>query len=194
MARTKNFDRQDKLIEAMHLFWEKGYAETSVSDLVERLGINRFSLYSTYGDKHTLYHETLEYYLNTYSCPRLDAFFGEDSGLESIFDYLSRFCALQKEQREGCFMQNALLEKCLTDEFVLAAGNRLFDFIIKTMTHALENAKLFGQIKPDVNIPQTASFILLQMQGFRVLGKCERYEDVEAAKNVAFEYLDSLKS
>ena len=51
MARSCNFDRQEKLIQAMELFWQKGFAETSIADLVEHLGINRFSLYNSFGDK-----------------------------------------------------------------------------------------------------------------------------------------------
>ncbi|MEO1713875.1 MAG: helix-turn-helix domain-containing protein, partial [Bacteroidota bacterium] len=41
MPRTKQFDEAAVLTKAMHLFWEKGYHATSVSDLVQALGINR---------------------------------------------------------------------------------------------------------------------------------------------------------
>ncbi len=69
MARTKNFDREEKLLLAMELFWQQGYADTSVSDLVNHLGINRFSLYNTYVDKESLYREALDYYLKKISFP-----------------------------------------------------------------------------------------------------------------------------
>ncbi len=57
MARKCNFDREEKLHQAMTLFWQKGYANTAISDLVDHLQINRFSLYNAFGDKQKLYYE-----------------------------------------------------------------------------------------------------------------------------------------
>lgn len=63
MARKANFDRDEKLLVAMDVFWRKGFANTSISDLTDELNINRFSLYNTYGDKQQLYYEALDTYL-----------------------------------------------------------------------------------------------------------------------------------
>ena len=46
----------------MQAFWERGYEATSVDDLVQCMGINRFSLYSTFGGKHQLFVAALERY------------------------------------------------------------------------------------------------------------------------------------
>ena len=62
MARTKDFDENEVLTKAMHLFWSKGYNATSMEDLVSGLGISRSSLYDTYTDKHTLFIKALENY------------------------------------------------------------------------------------------------------------------------------------
>jgi TetR/AcrR family transcriptional regulator, transcriptional repressor for nem operon len=47
MARTKDFDEDEVLAKAMHLFWLKGYNATSMQDLVDGLGISRSSMYDT---------------------------------------------------------------------------------------------------------------------------------------------------
>ncbi|MBF4400972.1 TetR/AcrR family transcriptional regulator, partial [Vibrio anguillarum] len=70
MARKSNFDREEKLIVAMDLFWKKGYSNTAISDLIDTLKINRFSLYNAYGDKKTLYYEALDKYLVSVPLPR----------------------------------------------------------------------------------------------------------------------------
>ena len=62
MPRTKEFDPEVALERAMELFWRRGYATTSVADLVAHLGVARASLYSTFGTKHDLYVAALERY------------------------------------------------------------------------------------------------------------------------------------
>lgn len=46
----------------MRVFWEKGYEGTSLTDLTEAMGINRASLYSSFGDKETLFRRALVRY------------------------------------------------------------------------------------------------------------------------------------
>ncbi len=55
MARSKAFDHDGVVQSAMEAFWSYGYGPTSVQDLVEHTGINRGSLYDTFGSKHDLW-------------------------------------------------------------------------------------------------------------------------------------------
>ena len=54
--------RKKALDAAMHLFWEKGYSATSLSDLTEKMGIQRPSLYAAFGDKEGLFEAALRRY------------------------------------------------------------------------------------------------------------------------------------
>jgi TetR/AcrR family transcriptional regulator, transcriptional repressor for nem operon len=65
MPRAKVFDPDEALQKAMQIFWEHGYGATSVDTLVQGMGINRFSLYSTFGGKHQLFVAALERYRDT---------------------------------------------------------------------------------------------------------------------------------
>lgn len=67
MGRPKEFDRDQALDRALELFWSRGYEATSMSDLVEHLGIGRQSLYDTFGDKHALYLAALDRYRTEHS-------------------------------------------------------------------------------------------------------------------------------
>lgn len=51
MARQKEFDRDEVLHKAMEVFWTRGYEGASIEDLVKHMGINRQSMYDTFGDK-----------------------------------------------------------------------------------------------------------------------------------------------
>ena len=62
MARQIDFDRASTLQVAMQTFWVKGYEATSVSDLTTAMGIGRQSLYNSFGPKHTLFLECLDWY------------------------------------------------------------------------------------------------------------------------------------
>ena len=59
MPRTKQFCEIETLEKAVELFWNKGFHATSMQDLVSHLGINRASLYATYGDKSDLFKKAL---------------------------------------------------------------------------------------------------------------------------------------
>jgi len=56
----KAFDTNAALNAAMVVFWEKGFEGTSLTDLTEAMGINRPSLYATFGDKHSLFRQALD--------------------------------------------------------------------------------------------------------------------------------------
>src|SRR5271154_2908835 len=62
MARPRTFDTDEALEAAMRLFWQRGYEATSMQDLVEALGINRASLYGTFGDKAQLFEAAMKRY------------------------------------------------------------------------------------------------------------------------------------
>ena len=62
MGRPKEFDRNLVLDKAMDVFQSRGFEATSITDLVEAMGINRFTIYETFSDKHKLFLESLDNY------------------------------------------------------------------------------------------------------------------------------------
>ncbi|WP_231425384.1 MULTISPECIES: TetR/AcrR family transcriptional regulator [Pedobacter] len=65
MGRNKEFDYEQKLDIALELFWTQGYHVTSITDLEREMGINRSSIYPTYGDKKELLLKCLSKYLKS---------------------------------------------------------------------------------------------------------------------------------
>lgn len=66
MAGKKQFDVETALDAAMIEFWRSGYADTSVDDLSRATGLNRSSLYGSFGDKDALFLRCLERYATRY--------------------------------------------------------------------------------------------------------------------------------
>jgi AcrR family transcriptional regulator len=193
MARKKNFDPTAVLIQAVELFWRKGYAHTSLSDLVEHLQVNRFSLYSTFGDKRNLYLQSLNYYIDNYSLPALQTLLSDEACLSDLKSYFLYFSELQYQQTSGCFVQNAILELSLSDPKVGEAGDRLYLLVERAFLNVLMKAKHSGEISQNIDIETISHFLLLQSQGIRVMGKAKQYKVMENAMTIILSYIESLK-
>jgi len=61
-GRPRAYDPDTALAKAMAVFWQAGYAGTSLDDITAGTGMNRPSLYGAFGDKRALYLQTLERY------------------------------------------------------------------------------------------------------------------------------------
>lgn len=64
-GRPRNFDRTTALEKAMVAFWEKGYDNTSMADLITAMNINSPSIYAVFGSKEKLFYEAVLLYTTT---------------------------------------------------------------------------------------------------------------------------------
>ena len=61
-GRPRAFDVDEALDRALEVFWRQGYEGTALSDLTAAMGINRPSLYATFGNKEALFRQVLDRY------------------------------------------------------------------------------------------------------------------------------------
>ena len=68
-GRPRQFDRDDAVVKAMHLFWENGYESTSLAMLKASIGkgITAPSFYAAFGSKEALFIEAVDCYLQTHA-------------------------------------------------------------------------------------------------------------------------------
>lgn len=62
MVRQREFDTDKVLLIVMDLFWQRGYANTSMKDIVQATGIQPGSLYAAFGDKEKLFQQAFRKY------------------------------------------------------------------------------------------------------------------------------------
>src|SRR5262249_34054524 len=84
MARPKGYDRDAALVAAPDLFWEQGYEATSISDLDQRTGLTRSSLYHEFGSKHELFEAALECYADRVIAQLLADLRNDDATLDTV--------------------------------------------------------------------------------------------------------------
>ena len=62
MARPVQYNQDDVLQTSMHLFWSRGYAATSMSELIQKTGLKSGSIYAGFGSKQGLFEASIDYY------------------------------------------------------------------------------------------------------------------------------------
>ena len=176
MARHKEFNRDEVLHKAMEVFWSRGYEATSVQDLVKRMGINRQSLYDTFGDKHALYLQALDRYR-------------EVEG-RKVFELLERPGSVKKTlrqlfegvvdkslcdgQRRGCFMGNATSELAGRCKETAARTCSNMTATEEAFYRMLLRGKKQGELKRVRDLRAFARFLYSSLQGLALMAKATR--------------------
>lgn len=173
MARNKSFDPDTVLRKAMQLFWRQGYEATSVDDLVHAMGINRASLYGTFGDKKTLFLRALSRYIETVLEPRLTALEIAASPLEALrglFAELAAFAA-GDPQRRGCLVVNTACELASRDAEVAARLRAQAEALEVRLARLLARAQAKGEIASEYDPKALAACLAALIDGLRVRSK-----------------------
>ncbi|MFE3261302.1 TetR/AcrR family transcriptional regulator [Nocardia sp. NPDC059091] len=171
MARTKEFDPDTMLRRALELFWERGYEATSMSDLVEHLGIARASIYSTFGGKRDLYLKALQRYLETTDPVIMDELSQPGPVLPAVRGLVQRFVreASSPDSSLGCLVVNSAVELAHCDEAVARLVESSWAHLETTLTSALLRARAQGELAADADPRALARFLLVFFQGVRVI-------------------------
>jgi TetR/AcrR family transcriptional repressor of nem operon len=110
----KVLQTRDRLIEsARFLFWERGFAGTSMADLLAHANVNSGSFYHFFESKEALLREVLQGYLGALRPMVVDPAFAQtDEPVERIFAILAGYRGriLQTECRYGCPLGRLALE------------------------------------------------------------------------------------
>jgi TetR/AcrR family transcriptional repressor of nem operon len=173
MARTKDFDENEVLTRAMHLFWYKGYSGTSMQDLVDGLGISRSSLYDTYGDKHALFIKALEKYKESASgemCNIVSNSVSAKEAIKQLFVFTTREL-LSDEQHKGCFMVNSAIEVAPHDKEVSDMICQNDQQVENAFYQAIKKGQQSGEVTSKQNARALARFIVNTVKGLRVSAK-----------------------
>jgi len=173
MPRTKNFDQAEVLKKITDLFWEKGYHDTSMDDVVSSSGVSRSGIYSTFGDKKSLFIQCIDHYKEFVSDPVLAVLNKNDSDVDSIFEYFDivHDLVIDGDVKFGCFFHNSSVELGPHDDDVENKIASCIDYHRESFKNSLTNAKENGQIEKNIDIEEMSDYLLVNFVGILVLAK-----------------------
>ena len=147
MPGTKQFDVDEALDRAMTAFWEHGYEATSMSKLLDRMGIQKGSFYATFASKHDVYADAMQRYVNQRFAEFEAVLSGLDgrAAIEKMFAMIESECS-EKGKSRGCMIVNAALELAPTDERVGDVVRRTFSNHEKWLSRLVEQGQAEGRI------------------------------------------------
>lgn len=175
MPRTKQFDEKEVLNKAMELFWEKGFHATSMQDLVSHLGINRASLYDTFGGKDALFESAFSLYRKTSAGIIQDLLETEPSvkeGFKKLFQKAIKE-SLHAEGGKGCFVVNTTTELLPGDEKIQKVLLEHKTITENLFTAFVQKGIQNGELDKDKNPNEIGLMLFALFNGIRVLAKVD---------------------
>lgn len=171
MPRPKQFEPADTLVRAMEVFWTKGFDATSIGDLVAATGVNRFSLYEAFGDKHGLFARALEHYDGVFFQFFLDDLADPDEGVAAIVRCLRNLEARlgTREADRGCLMLNAASEPAARNPAVTRRIRRRLAQLEDALAAAIEAAQRRGEIAAHHDARDCARYLNALVQGITTM-------------------------
>jgi TetR/AcrR family transcriptional regulator, transcriptional repressor for nem operon len=173
MARPKEFDVEHALQSALEVFWQKGYEATSMQDLVAAMGIQKASLYGTFGDKHSLYVAALRRYQQAALAELTEHLAQAASPLAAIREFVDEVVdhAAGRAGRHGCLCVNANIEMAPHDAAVAEQLRDHHERMRGVLAATLERARTLGEIPRKADPAGLATFLLGIVIAVNVLGK-----------------------
>ena len=182
MARFKEFDREAALAGALDVFWAKGYDGASTDDLLKGMKIGRQSMYDTFGDKQSLFLESLRSYHKLDSKNFFDHLGDDPSPLEVLHGFLAIFTRRSaQENARGCMGINATTAFGQTTPEVTELARNTASTVQTMLASLVEAAKAQGELAENLDSAATAAFLYATLQGLTVRAQAGAGRDELAA-------------
>ncbi|MFJ7150319.1 TetR/AcrR family transcriptional regulator [Streptomyces sp. NPDC100445] len=168
MPDVKHFDPDTALETVVRLFWRQGVASTGIQDIVAATGLNRSSLYATFGGKQELYLAALRRYLEQRSQPMFRRLAEDERGLSAVaefFDGLIEARCSGEYARWGCMVSNAHAGADQGDRDVRAVLDQHHQELRDAMYAALVTAEAEGELAAGADPAAAADLLTLLAYG-----------------------------
>ena len=166
MPRHREFDPKQALQTAITLFWEKGFYDTSVDEVVKRSGVAKYGIYGTFGNKRELFRKVLEQYAEDRRRDIQAPIRRAEASLPEIREF---FAALptrltQKDFQHGCLMANTGVELGTRDVEFSVVVKEFFTEMTSAMESCLRRAVDNGLLAVTTDIKVLAAYLVTEFR------------------------------
>ncbi len=170
IGRPREFDRGQALEAAMMVFWRKGYAASSMSDLIDAMGIKSPSLYAAFGGKEALYIEAVDHYADTVGpliWGHLDAAADARTGVRNLLLAAAERMSQCDVTPGGCMVTLAGVGEDGSDA-IKATTRRIRATCLEMLRTRLAQAVADGELPASTDIDRAGRFYLSVYQGIAI--------------------------
>ena len=168
---SKEFEESVVLQKAMELFWKQGYEKTSMSDLVEHMGIDRRSLYDAFGDKHTLFLKTLDCFGELIKSRLKSETSRAETAKQAIQFIFDSTIEGNGDRPLGCLFVNSATELAPRDKEVAEKAEEAFMQTEHLLADIIRKGQQTGEFPYDYDAEVLAESLHNTLLGIRVLAR-----------------------
>lgn len=185
VGRPREFDIDEAVRRAMQVFWDRGYHDASLPDLLAGMKLSKGSFYKAFGDKKSVFLRALKLYTEDGVRNVQEVLRSDPSPKAAIRNALIRYADLSSGSKgvRGCFAVLTAAEMLPGDPDITVLIKRLFANLQEQFATKIANAQVAGEIRNDGDPKVIAHFIVSHAQGMRILGKVGSRRD-EMLKNI----------
>ena len=175
MSRTRALSDDTVLERAIGVFWQNGYAATSLRDLTQATGLSSAALYHRFTDKDGLFVEALRRYADEGLVERLARLSAIADPLGAIRDFLDELIAmsLADPHHRGCLLVNTALDGAPMSEEARALVRARLGEVEAFFAGRLKQAVTGGTLGPKTDVAATATALLGTVFAIRVMARLD---------------------
>lgn len=166
-GRPRSFDRDEALSRALGVFWTKGYADASMTDLTGAMGVNAPSLYAAFGSKEDLFREAVRLYSEREGAALWKCMGEAPTAREAIEGLLLATAAANAEcdRPKGCLLSLAAVNPDTLPDNACGEVQQIRTDSMAAVRDRLRAAQAAGEIGPDADPDAMAAFYMTVQQG-----------------------------
>src|SRR4051812_39434789 len=176
MGRPREFNADEALDRALHVFWTKGYAATSMQDLLEAMGLSKSSFYEFFGNKHDVFMAALRRYGDR-EAARLGACVGSGGCARRLIEVQLRSVierSTGEGDRRGCLTVNCAVELAPHDSVIGTAVAAHLDCMEELYHRLIARGQSEGAIARRHDPRALARYLVNALCGLQVMAKAGR--------------------
>jgi len=168
MSRKIEFNYEASLERASRLFWKQGYANTSLRELLKKMGIGEGSFYNTLKSMKNAYMESLKHYNGTVNRKRGEAFFSAPTaalGIRALFNMVLDCLDDPHTPSPVCLMAGALTPEVLAESDLRKYVQEQMSMLAEAMIQKMASDKRAGHLPPEFQPHVVVPVVITYLQG-----------------------------